>query len=102
MSVDPYMRERMKKSKSYVPSFELGEPLEGSCIGEVIQSKNDRFSEGDQVLGNLAWRDLGNSSFITRSPQCFSMNALGCTALRDHRMNRSHRSDRYAWSATRI
>jgi len=61
MSVDPYMRGRMKQADSYVPSFEIGEPLEGGCIGEVIESNNDRFKVGDQVLGNLGWREYWNS-----------------------------------------
>lgn len=28
MSVDPYMRGRMNEGKSYVPQFELGQPME--------------------------------------------------------------------------
>ncbi len=28
MSVDPYMRGRMKDRKSYIPPFQLGEPLD--------------------------------------------------------------------------
>jgi NADPH-dependent curcumin reductase CurA len=33
MSVDPYMRGRMNDSKSYVPPFELGKPLDGGEVG---------------------------------------------------------------------
>lgn len=62
MSVDPYMRGRMKDSDSYVPSFQIGEPLEGGCIGEVLQSNNQDFQVGDQVLGNLGWREFWKSS----------------------------------------
>jgi hypothetical protein len=61
MSVDPYMRGRMKESDSYVPPFEIGEPLEGGCIGEVVESNNARFAEGDHVLGNLGWREYWKS-----------------------------------------
>jgi hypothetical protein len=39
MSVDPYMRGRMNDRKSYVPPFELGEPLDGGAVGEVIESR---------------------------------------------------------------
>ena len=39
MSVDPYMRGRMNAGKSYVPPFELGKPLEGGAVGEVIESR---------------------------------------------------------------
>ena len=61
MSVDPYMRGRMKESDSYVPAFQIGEPMEGGCIGEVIESKNEHFEVGDQVLGNLGWREYWKS-----------------------------------------
>lgn len=62
MSVDPYMRGRMKDGDSYVPAFQIGQPLEGGCIGEVVESKNDQFAAGDQVLGNLGWREYWKSN----------------------------------------
>ena len=52
MSVDPYMRGRMYDRKSYVP-FQLGMPLNGGCIGRVIESKKGPFQVGDYVLGML-------------------------------------------------
>ncbi len=58
MSVDPYMRGRMRESKSYVSAFEIGQPLEGGCIGRVEQSNCEGFVQGDYVLGNQGWRDL--------------------------------------------
>ena len=39
MSVDPYMRGRMNEGKSYVPPFEIGKPLEGGAVGEVVDSR---------------------------------------------------------------
>ena len=42
MSVDPYMRGRMNDAKSYVPPFELGEPLDGGAVGEVVASATPR------------------------------------------------------------
>ena len=57
MSVDPYMRGRMREGKSYVPPFEIGKPLEGGAVGEVIESKADRFQPGDIVLSNFGWRE---------------------------------------------
>ena len=38
MSVDPYMRGRMIDRKSYVPPFQIDEPLTGGCVGEVTCS----------------------------------------------------------------
>ncbi|MEJ2164353.1 MAG: NADP-dependent oxidoreductase [Desulfobacterales bacterium] len=57
MSVDPYMRGRMVDRKSYVPPFQLKQPLEGGCVGRVVESKNDHFQVGDFVLGRLGWRE---------------------------------------------
>jgi NADPH-dependent curcumin reductase CurA len=57
LSVDPYMRGRMNDVKSYVPPFEVGEPLEGGAIGEVVESKAEGFAPGDLVQHMAGWRD---------------------------------------------
>ena len=58
MSVDPYMRGRMNDVKSYVPPFQIGEPLYGAAVGEVVASRNERFTAGDWVSHQLGWREL--------------------------------------------
>jgi NADPH-dependent curcumin reductase CurA len=57
LSVDPYMRGRMNDVKSYVPPFQLGEPMEGGAIGEVLESQAEGFAPGDLVLHMAGWRD---------------------------------------------
>ncbi len=57
MSVDPYMRGRMTDRPSYVPPFQLGEPLAGACVGQVVASRNDTFQAGEYVSGGLGWRE---------------------------------------------
>jgi len=57
MSVDPYMRGRMNDARSYVPPFELGAPLQGGAIGEVVESAADGIAPGDVVLHELGWRE---------------------------------------------
>jgi NADPH-dependent curcumin reductase CurA len=57
MSVDPYMRGRMNDVKSYVPPFQVGEPLEGQAVGEVIETRDPQLAVGDFVLHMLGWRD---------------------------------------------
>jgi NADPH-dependent curcumin reductase CurA len=57
LSVDPYMRGRMNDVKSYVPPFQLGEPMEGGAVGEVVESKAEGFAPGDLVLHMAGWRD---------------------------------------------
>jgi NADPH-dependent curcumin reductase CurA len=58
MSVDPYMRGRMKDVKSYTPPWQIGAPLDGGAIGEVVASKVDGFAEGDLVQHGLGWREV--------------------------------------------
>ena len=58
MSVDPYMRGRMNDTKSYVPPFELGKPLDGGAVGEVIASRATEFKPGDVVTSGLGWREV--------------------------------------------
>lgn len=59
MSVDPYMRGRMNPNvKSYIPAFQLNEPLDGGAVGEVLASNDPSLSKGDFVVGfNGGWRD---------------------------------------------
>ncbi len=57
LSVDPYMRGRMNDVKSYVPAFEVGEPMDGGAIGEVVESRADGFAAGDLVQHMAGWRD---------------------------------------------
>src|SRR3954465_10609052 len=57
MSVDPYMRGRMNDVKSYVPPFQLDQPMEGGAAGEVLASNADGIEAGDHVLHGLGWRE---------------------------------------------
>jgi len=88
MSVDPYMRGRMKDRKSYVPPFELGKALEGGAIGEVIESRAKEFKPGDVVTSNFGWREYFVASPkelhpVSREVQPLSvyLGALGMTGM---------------------
>jgi NADPH-dependent curcumin reductase CurA len=58
LSVDPYMRGRMNDVKSYVPPFQLDEPMTGGAVGIVVASKAEGFAPGDHVLHDLGWREF--------------------------------------------
>jgi hypothetical protein len=51
------MRGRMNDVKSYVPPFQVGEPMDGGAIGEVVDSKAEGFAPGDLVQHMGGWRD---------------------------------------------
>ncbi|MCY1277138.1 putative NADP-dependent oxidoreductase YfmJ [compost metagenome] len=57
MSVDPYMRGRMDEADSYIEPFQIGEVLEGTAVGLVVESANSQFSVGDPVAHFAGWRD---------------------------------------------
>lgn len=61
MSVDPYMRWRMTTRKSYLPPFELGAPLQGGAIGQVVASAAEGFAPGDLVQTMRGWREAFTS-----------------------------------------
>ncbi|MDQ3157894.1 MAG: NADP-dependent oxidoreductase [Actinomycetota bacterium] len=57
MSVDPYMRGRMNDVKSYVPPFQIDQPLDGGAVGEVIASSSPDVKVGQVVLHGAGWRE---------------------------------------------
>src|SRR5436305_11645405 len=57
MSVDPYMRGRMVERESYVPPFQIGQPLSGGAVGQVVASENPNFRPGDYVSNFSGWQE---------------------------------------------
>ena len=57
MSVDPYMRGRMRNVRSYSPPFALGECMTGGAIGQVEESRNADYPGGSIVRHHGGWRD---------------------------------------------
>lgn len=57
MSVDPYMRGRMNDAPSYIPPFRIGEPLDGTAVGEVVASRSPDLPVGATVSHFLGWRE---------------------------------------------
>ena len=58
VSVDPYMRGRMSDAKSYVAPFEIGKPIAGGVVAEVVESKHPDFKAGDDVIGSFPWQEV--------------------------------------------
>src|SRR5215213_1138786 len=58
MSVDPYMRGRMRAAKSYAAPWEVGATMKGGAVGRVVESRTSAVPEGAFVLTDAAWRDV--------------------------------------------
>ncbi|MDQ3009954.1 MAG: NADP-dependent oxidoreductase [Acidobacteriota bacterium] len=61
LSVDPYMRGRMNDVKSYAKPVQIGEVMTGGVVGEVVESKHDKFKAGDIVTGQFGWQEFATS-----------------------------------------
>lgn len=88
ISVDPYMRGRMNDVKSYMPPFQIGAPLDGGAVGEVIASNSADRAVGDIVVHGLGWREYAVVNAATTGPADTSiapatayLGALGMTGL---------------------
>ncbi|WP_217370431.1 NADP-dependent oxidoreductase [Nonomuraea antri] len=88
MSVDPYMRGRMDDRESYIPPFQLGEPLDGSAIGEVVASRAEAIPVGASVVHFLGWREYSVLDAAAATPVDLGLapaeaylGALGTTGL---------------------
>jgi len=57
MSVDPYMRGRMRENAVYAQAYELNQVMYGGAVGEVLESADDSLQIGDIVLNGAAWQD---------------------------------------------
>jgi NADPH-dependent curcumin reductase CurA len=70
MSVDPYMRGRMRSTPSYAPSWEVGEVMRGGAVGRVVASRAPDLPEGALVLTDAAWREVAvlDAGAVTRLP----------------------------------
>jgi NADPH2:quinone reductase len=68
LSVDPYMRDRMNAGESYAEAWDVGDPLQGGVVGDVVAENGTQYDEGDVVVGNLEWADytVANASALTQ------------------------------------
>jgi NADPH-dependent curcumin reductase CurA len=88
VSVDPYQRGRMSEARSYANSLELGEVITSQSLGEVVESKDSRFSPGDLVLGQLGWQEyaVARGGSLRRVPELLdpptlALHVVGQTGL---------------------
>ena len=87
ISVDPYLRGRMRAGSSYVAPFEVGQAIVSSAVGEVVESRSPKFNAGDVVTGMFGWRlyDVAKADSLMKvlpgiSPTT-ALGVLGATGL---------------------
>lgn len=87
ISVDPYLRGRMRAGSSYVAPFEVGQAIVSSAVGEVVESRSPKFNPGDVVTGMFGWRlyDVAKADSLMKvlpgvSPTT-ALGVLGATGL---------------------
>ncbi|MBV9249180.1 MAG: NADP-dependent oxidoreductase, partial [Acetobacteraceae bacterium] len=56
LSIDPYMRGRLREQQTYAVAVRIGEVMTGETVGEVIESADPRFAPGDVVVGARGWQ----------------------------------------------
>ena len=59
MSIDPYMRGRLRDGPSYAPPVAIGGVLQGESVGRVMESRLAGFKAGDIVRGHIGWQEYG-------------------------------------------
>jgi NADPH-dependent curcumin reductase len=57
MSLDPYMRGRMRDAASYAAPVGIGEVMSGGTVGEVVKSNHPDYKVGDVVEDRLGWQE---------------------------------------------
>jgi NADPH-dependent curcumin reductase CurA len=56
LSIDPYMRGRLREQQTYAQPINPGEVMTGETVGEVVASADPRLVAGDVVVGARGWQ----------------------------------------------
>ena len=57
LSLDPYMRGRMREGPSYATPVQIGGVMTGGVVGRVVESRTPDIAVGDIVDGSLGWQE---------------------------------------------
>jgi len=57
LSLDPGNRLWMNEDPVYVPPTSIGEAMPGLLMGTVLESRSDKFAQGDRVMGFGTWSE---------------------------------------------
>ena len=57
LSLDPYMRGRMRDRASYAANVEIGGLMVGEAVGRVVASRFDGIEVGEHVVCSTGWQE---------------------------------------------
>jgi len=57
LSMDPAIRGFLDDRPSYMPPVQIGEPVRGMMLGEVVRSRNPKLAEGSLVRAMASWSE---------------------------------------------
>src|SRR6185312_5062701 len=66
LSLDPYMRGRMRDAASYASPVGIGEVMTGGTVGEVVKSNHAGYKIGDIIEDRLGWQEYAVGGFSLR------------------------------------
>jgi NADPH-dependent curcumin reductase CurA len=71
LSIDPYMRGRLREQQTYAVAIQVGEVMTGETVGEVVASGHPDFSAGDIVVGGRGWQshNLSRAEQLIKIPR---------------------------------
>jgi NADPH-dependent curcumin reductase CurA len=71
LSIDPYMRGRLREQQTYAKAIEIGEVMTGETVGEVVASGDPGFAVGDLAVGARGWQThvLSKAAQLTKVAQ---------------------------------
>jgi NADPH-dependent curcumin reductase CurA len=89
LSLDPAIRVWMNGIDTYVPGIHVGDVMRAGGLGEVVQSRNAAYSEGDLVFGMMQWSEYsiaragpdGMMTLPRQEPITAFLSVLGVTGL---------------------
>ena len=62
LSFDPAQRGWTLDRPSYIPPVQIGEPMRGGAVGQVVESNHADFDVGSFVQGTFGWQDYAVAS----------------------------------------
>jgi NADPH:quinone reductase len=88
VSVDPYQRGRMSQARSYAKSLELGDVITAQAVGQVVESRDPRYEQGELAVGQLGWQEyaVARAGSLRKlppglEPPSLALHVLGATGL---------------------